>query len=509
MKLKLKYPFIRLAILVYCILASRAPLCAQQPRSNASFIVEYSDAKPNDSLGFYILNNFTNNALEEPKYEVKVGRSPEGIFKFSCQLNSELENFQIKLLPENENGSEADGELVLPETYLEPGDNIYVKIWKNPTASKFSSGLKKYMFKASGTGSEKLIIQKSLYDELVKTSTDPGPLFDTKYNFNRKYLNSSEMACNFIRTRKADLSPIAFSVLLADVYFGNSNIFSTIRAYIDERRNVVSEQLWNKMRTSFFNSIAMSDVTQKFPMTGLLKSNYYLKFIAERAYLKEYLNNKDGAYRRAFKKLLSNYNNEIKDKALIYALLYLPFDSSLSENILTAEKVVKTDYCVEKLREIKFRSEGGDFFQFGLEDNAGNTSQLGFLKGKIVLVDFWFTGCGACMDFYRSVLSKAKTAFKGSDQVVFVSICADKQRDRWLGSIKSEKYTSLGAFNYYTGGLGFKHPILNNLQISSYPTLLIFDQSGVLRSFDNREFRYNPEKLMGYLRSLMNTSPSL
>jgi thiol-disulfide isomerase/thioredoxin len=58
-------------------------------------------------------------------------------------------------------------------------------------------------------------------------------------------------------------------------------------------------------------------------------------------------------------------------------------------------------------------------------DLAGNKVQLSTLKGKVVVLNFWGTGCGPCIAEMPQ-LNKLVEKFKTNDKVVFLAITSDK-----------------------------------------------------------------------------------
>lgn len=121
-------------------------------------------------------------------------------------------------------------------------------------------------------------------------------------------------------------------------------------------------------------------------------------------------------------------------------------------------------------------------YDFKLKDDKGKYVRLSDFKGKVVVMDFWFTGCINCMNFYRTSLSTAEQRYKGNTEVVFVSICIDTDQAMWQASIAKERYTSKAAVNLYTGGQGAQHLVIKTYQVESYPQLLVIDKNGKIIS---------------------------
>src|SRR5690606_16773596 len=79
-----------------------------------------------------------------------------------------------------------------------------------------------------------------------------------------------------------------------------------------------------------------------------------------------------------------------------------------------------------------------------LLDTIDNPVKLSDFKDKIVLIDFYFTGCGGCALLYSQVLSEVKDHFQDDDDILFITISADKDRNFWISGIERGIYTSKG-----------------------------------------------------------------
>ena len=114
---------------------------------------------------------------------------------------------------------------------------------------------------------------------------------------------------------------------------------------------------------------------------------------------------------------------------------------------------------------------------FHLTDINGATITKKDLKGKIALLDFWFSGCTGCAELTPS-LQKVEEAFKGDSNVLFVSISTDKDKPRWLKSIDQKKYTTGGEMKLYTEGKGNDHSIIKDYNIGGFPELYLLNPQG-------------------------------
>lgn len=94
------------------------------------------------------------------------------------------------------------------------------------------------------------------------------------------------------------------------------------------------------------------------------------------------------------------------------------------------------------------------------------------LKGKVVLLNFWFTSCPGCKVEYPG-LQTLKERFRNQEEVVFISIANDNAE--FLENFLKKN------------PLDFKHvasgkPIADkDFKVLGYPTNIIVDQNGVVQ----------------------------
>lgn len=187
--------------------------------------------------------------------------------------------------------------------------------------------------------------------------------------------------------------------------------------------------------------------------------------------------------RAAFNEINANYSGILKEYLFTNFFNTTSRLDSVNDCLANAAKQVKQPYLRGILVGLQRKSIGVPAYNFSLPDSNGKKVTLSDYKGKVVVVDFWFTGCEWCilMASTLKIVSAAKDT-----NVVFITVCVEKNKKIWKENLKRGIFTSPNEINLYTGGMAEKHPLIDFYKIAAYPFLLIIDQAGKL-------FAVNPE----------------
>lgn len=219
----------------------------------------------------------------------------------------------------------------------------------------------------------------------------------------------------------------------------------------------------------------------------------YQAYLLERTYARQAL-----AYRRdslyVCEDIQSSYQGAVKDK-LMFLFIKREFDrldDALIGRLTSGiDDEVLRNHLLAYAHTVR---KGKKAVDFSLPDVSNRTVKLSDYKGKVVFIDFWFTGCKGCIVYYRDVLSKVEPAFRGNKDVVFISVSIDRSRNVWLKSVygadgKGGMYTSPEVINLYTSGQGSQHEVIEKYQIGGYPRPLLIGKDGRIYSADSRTLR--------------------
>jgi len=114
---------------------------------------------------------------------------------------------------------------------------------------------------------------------------------------------------------------------------------------------------------------------------------------------------------------------------------------------------------------LKIGSEAPDFT---VADLSGKIYKLSDLKGKTVVLNFWFTTCAPCITEMPE-LNNLVDKYKNDDHIVFLSVTYNTAE-----AVKT--FLTKTAFNYLVAP--GQRPLIDQYGIVAYPTNLIIDKNG-------------------------------
>ncbi|WP_288244852.1 TlpA disulfide reductase family protein [uncultured Chryseobacterium sp.] len=360
---------------------------------------------------------------------------------------------------------------------IEPGDNLRFTIPSIKEAGFFGWGIMK--IKIDGEGSEKINFTKNVINKYFEIyAKDPN-------------ISKQSLTYQFESTDKK-----------LDVIDSMYKLDTTVPQSI---KDIIKAQLYNSVMTSLIRSSnnSRSDslrflfkkyIVNKKRMAVFFKKNIvqYGGTIGSYLILSEYPNpitvggnnfTEDNRmkYAEIIVKHLKKFP-EVRDYMLskhLIASIRTAFDSTTTK--LYEYYCDKADFnnpnfnTVANLyqdTENKF-AVGKPFFNFSLPDSTGKIYNLSDFKGKVMVIDFWYNGCGGCR-LLVPALEEVEKEMVGKN-VQFLSIGIDK-KDLWLDGIG--KYSSKSSIQLFTNGQSKEHPMMKYLNIYAYPRLFIVDKSG-------------------------------
>lgn len=132
------------------------------------------------------------------------------------------------------------------------------------------------------------------------------------------------------------------------------------------------------------------------------------------------------------------------------------------------EKYIKEEKKTEKRIYIN-KNIGRSFPSFDVTDLEAETITLEQLKGKVVVLNFWFIGCTPC-EMERPVLNTLRELYIENGEVVFLAF-AKNEKDRLLRFLENHpiSYTVIPCESNF---------IKTKFGIDSYPQNIVLDRRG-------------------------------
>ena len=132
-----------------------------------------------------------------------------------------------------------------------------------------------------------------------------------------------------------------------------------------------------------------------------------------------------------------------------------------------ATRTVLEDGTIE-FRVINPRQEGTFVPKFDIPDIDAKWVNTEELKGKVIVLNFWFIGCVGCMDEIPK-LSALADKFDGNDDVVFLAIANNTPQ-------QLRAYLRANKFNYRHIGQGLA--LVKLFEFSGYPKNIVVGRDG-------------------------------
>lgn len=232
----------------------------------------------------------------------------------------------------------------------------------------------------------------------------------------------------------------------------------------------------------------------------LSKSSLYLAFLLKKSYADVQM----GAYQNSdsisitsfkpfYEDIKNNYKGALRDYLLLEAFLsFMDFRPDAYAFLNDAIMTVNTEAAKTLLLEIKRTSSKAEpFYHFKLKDSLGNMVRLIDFKNRLLVLDFWYTGCENCL-ILRKALTPIFEKYKGNQDVVFLSVSIDNNINEWKRSLRSGIYTDGSEINLYTNGNGANDPLIKYYGIEGFPKQyvvlngLMYDPNPPRASYDSQ-----------------------
>lgn len=458
---------------------------AQQVTSQAEIIVDFGSSERTDSLQLIVYNNNYIGQigfLSEGGFDRIVSPIVNGKCHFKIQIKDGPKYYRLN----GKVGNMNDNRLIA-KNIVDKGDSVIISIDDAGLTFAGNGATKMSMYYDFRRDNQ--IVMKVIMDRI------DAPVFRFKnMGFIYRIVKESELAAKFwielIKNNKRFYSKEVYELLLAD-FVGHNQYVAT--GYV--RRNIDSSFSLEELRSiiDLFEE-SLIDLKEIAPEL-LARSEDWADYLYEAAHLKRAMGNVEiGIYDY----LKIENKGVILDKLLTKYLLSFSKHIEGADSLLKdASTLIKDPYYIARLSNLADnQKKGAKAKDFQLLNYEGEVVSLSDYKGKIVFLDFWFVGCGACIVYNKKSVSSALEYFKGRDDIVFISICIEKDSKKWMNAVMTNEYTSLSSVNLYTGELAWLHPAIKDYDILGAPTPFLIDKEGYIFSANSLELGRRDGKVL-------------
>lgn len=231
-----------------------------------------------------------------------------------------------------------------------------------------------------------------------------------------------------------------------------------------------------------------------FNNDSLSNSPWHIEYLLDLERLRLNANKSLKEIPKSFEFLFSNvmsYNGLIRDK--LYVSLFVEVSKGNMDEAIrlvpsAIEKMGANWYRVFLINWKNKVSFGSKAIDFQFLDKQGKPVRLGDLKGKVIVMDFWFNGCSGCRQI-APFISKIIDKFDGRKDITFLSISIDKSKKGWLAGLETGEYSDKRQMHLNTGTSGHDHQFLRYYNVLSYPFIMIIGKEGNIVSASPKDPR--------------------
>lgn len=223
------------------------------------------------------------------------------------------------------------------------------------------------------------------------------------------------------------------------------------------------------------NEIATMTDVEKYDSQGLMKSM-----------------NK-GVTQKFRDQMFKKFGDKIGDKEFIVVVeLYTKKEKKENDKKIkvTEKPAVKNDGYI-----LNVDDQAADFT---LKLVNGKEVKLSELKGKVVLVNFWATYCGPCLQEFYDVPKKIIEPFK-NDDFVFLAIARGESETKVLTKVKKLREDKLE----FTIGIDSDKKIWNKYATKLIPKNYLIDQNGIIKYVSTGNEEGNLDKIANEIAKLL------
>src|SRR5690606_17867153 len=109
-----------------------------------------------------------------------------------------------------------------------------------------------------------------------------------------------------------------------------------------------------------------------------------------------------------FNTMVANLKGHERDLILYYYFQRNEKNENIERELNLAKSIITDSTLVALLDKFDYRNPGQQWKDYKLISIRGDTVSLSEFDDKVDVLDFWFTACSGCLQYYKNVLSKVE-----------------------------------------------------------------------------------------------------
>ena len=281
-----------------------------------------------------------------------------------------------------------------------------------------------------------------------------------------------------VRDNKHVLSDAIYTIYRANLIGGWIGLKYSVRYIADSTRKRVIDSL---RHANFQDPFSQSELTNINNSAYIIYADQYTRNIRSKYEFDScYSSGREFSDHKYYLFLERHYSGKILERLITDILFRDRVEAGDNSDLINdaLSRIKNPDFRMVLNTLKNHRSPGADAFNFSLTDENGKMHTMEEFKGQVVFLDFWFTGCGNCIQV-KPYIDKLEDYFRNKP-VSFLSVNLDKTKAEWLKSVQQGKYTTKLGMNLFTGGNAFESAISKYYSVDGGPTLILIDRCGKL-----------------------------
>lgn len=444
-----------------------------------------------DSLQVIFWNNYVFTTVGAREFTIQ-----PGYFSFTLTGLDKPGKLYLKL-------SDKDSYMLMNDLVVEDGDSIFM-IAKRDDMSNFS-------FTFSGKGQDKYRCKQAL-DKVYEDMDLQRFIYSKQHPQAYLDMNNLPILEQIYANAEADMNQTlrsynttANSYLKADLlgqlrlfhddgigqfYRGSDTVAAAYKRYSQPLDTVTDEQV--RLSRNYIHYVLVKETEDLYYQRG-----------AQPFTFQQMYNRLRQKYTGMVRELLL-FNWILGEGGYGFNMVLNNDQAQYDQCVKDATRLIKTVAMQElvKLR-LKAYHAGAPVYNFALKDTAGRTVTMASLKGNVVLIDVWGTGCVPCSLFYKRMEEEILPELPEKTRLKIVSISMDNTRDRWLKSIASGLYTNNQNINLRIN-TSDNDPFLEHYKIAAIPFVMLVDRQGKLIQKINTPLEVGKDELKELLQKALD-----